>query len=90
LQRMGQQELLLWIVGKIARRHLPTTFTTGNRPQSSKNATNSQAWIKTLIAVSPLRNGLQVEGAIAARIRDGARPSLACGLTLSVVSVNAS
>jgi hypothetical protein len=28
---MGQQELLLWIVGKIARRHLPTTFTTGNR-----------------------------------------------------------
>jgi hypothetical protein len=31
LQRMGQQELLLWIVGKIARRHLTTTFTTGNR-----------------------------------------------------------
>ena len=31
LQRMGQQELLLGIVGKIARRHLPTTFTTGNR-----------------------------------------------------------
>ena len=50
----------------------------GSRPKACshpKNATNSQVWIKTLIAVSPLRNGLQVEGAIAARIRDGARPS---------------